>query len=123
MYEAEAPAEAPTRSSTVRGWALLNGVGASRRPDRDRLQTSPTRRVVGRPLGDGSDVAVDGAASQEGIDDELPCEISIPELASGLERPLARHDLVTVNDSVVRIAGPDRDLPWHHHDKDAVFLC
>ena len=49
--------------------------------------------------------------------------ISIPQAASGLERPFEPKDLVTVNDAIVRIAAVRGDFPWHHHEEDELFVC
>jgi mannose-6-phosphate isomerase-like protein (cupin superfamily) len=63
-------------------------------------------------------------ASGRVSDEAVPVRrLSIPEVARGLEPPLARQDLVNVNDSVVRIAGLEGELPFHHHDEDEFFLC
>lgn len=49
--------------------------------------------------------------------------ISIPEVASALDRPFEPKDLVTVNDAIVRIGAVEGEFAWHHHDEDELFLC
>lgn len=49
--------------------------------------------------------------------------ISLARAAAALPGPWRPHDLVRVNDAVVRIAGIDGEFPWHTHAEDELFLC
>jgi len=49
--------------------------------------------------------------------------VSIPELVHGLSQPWRPVDVVTVNDSIVRLARLDGEFPWHRHDEDELFVC
>jgi len=49
--------------------------------------------------------------------------VSIPVLASNIARPLEPHDVVTVNDAIVRVGVIEGETPWHHHRDDELFLC
>lgn len=49
--------------------------------------------------------------------------VSIPSAAGALPGPWQPHDLVRVNDAIVRIAGLDGEFPWHKHAEDELFLC
>jgi mannose-6-phosphate isomerase-like protein (cupin superfamily) len=49
--------------------------------------------------------------------------VSIPELVQGLSQPWRPVDVVTVNDSIVRLARLDGEFPWHRHDEDELFVC
>jgi quercetin dioxygenase-like cupin family protein len=49
--------------------------------------------------------------------------VSIPLLAGSIARPLEPHDVVTVNDAIVRVGVIEGETPWHHHRDDELFLC
>jgi quercetin dioxygenase-like cupin family protein len=50
-------------------------------------------------------------------------KISLSEIVAELTPPLSRRDVVRVNEGIVRVAGLEGDLPFHHHDEDEFFLC
>jgi mannose-6-phosphate isomerase-like protein (cupin superfamily) len=49
--------------------------------------------------------------------------VSIPAMIPEFRGPWQPRDLVTANDSVVRMARLHGEFPWHHHDEDEMFLC
>lgn len=49
--------------------------------------------------------------------------VSIEAAIAALSGPWQPRDLVTANDTVVRIARFDGEFPWHEHEEDELFLC
>jgi mannose-6-phosphate isomerase-like protein (cupin superfamily) len=49
--------------------------------------------------------------------------VSIERVIASLPGPFQQRDLVTANDTVVRIALFEGEFPWHEHDEDELFLC
>ena len=49
--------------------------------------------------------------------------VSIPEVASGTPEAWHPVDLVTANDTIVRLARLDGAFDWHRHEEDELFLC
>ena len=49
--------------------------------------------------------------------------VSIAEVIASLPGPFQQRDLVTANDTVVRIARFEGEFPWHEHEEDELFLC
>lgn len=58
----------------------------------------------------------------ETADRQTP-SVSIDRVIAALEGPWQPRDLVTANDTVVRVARFEGDFAWHQHDEDEVFLC
>jgi len=49
--------------------------------------------------------------------------VSISEVIRSLPGPYQPRDLVTANDTVIRVARFHGEFAWHHHDEDELFLC
>ena len=49
--------------------------------------------------------------------------VSIEKVIQSLPGPFQQRDLVTANDTVVRIALFEGEFPWHEHEEDELFLC
>jgi quercetin dioxygenase-like cupin family protein len=49
--------------------------------------------------------------------------VSIERVIQSLPGPYQQRDLVTANDTVVRIARFEGEFPWHVHEEDELFLC
>lgn len=55
----------------------------------------------------------------------IPAEqpVSVPQTIKTLPGPYKPQDLVTANDTILRVALFDGEFPWHEHDEDELFLC
>jgi quercetin dioxygenase-like cupin family protein len=49
--------------------------------------------------------------------------VSIPAAARTLEQAWDARDLVTANESVLRLVRMEGDYEWHRHDEDQLFIC
>lgn len=49
--------------------------------------------------------------------------VSIEHVISTLPGPFQQRDLVTANDTIVRIALFEGEFAWHEHEEDELFLC
>lgn len=49
--------------------------------------------------------------------------LNVGRAAADLPGPWQRRDLVTVNESILRIVRLEGEFPWHQHDEDELFLC
>lgn len=49
--------------------------------------------------------------------------VSIERVVRSLPGPFQQRDLVSANDTVVRIARFEGEFPWHEHEEDELFLC
>jgi mannose-6-phosphate isomerase-like protein (cupin superfamily) len=49
--------------------------------------------------------------------------VSIPDVADASREPWRPVDLVTANDTIVRLARLDGAFDWHSHEEDEAFLC
>jgi len=49
--------------------------------------------------------------------------VSIPGVAAATAEAWRPIDLVTANDTIVRLARLDGAFDWHTHDEDELFLC
>ena len=49
--------------------------------------------------------------------------VSIPRLAVSLPAPYETRDLVTANDSVLRVVRVEGKMDWHRHEEDQLFIC
>ena len=49
--------------------------------------------------------------------------VDVGRAADALDRPWSPVDLVTANETIVRLARLDGEFPWHAHDEDELFLC
>ena len=52
-----------------------------------------------------------------------PGPVSIEKTIQSLPGPFQQRDLVTANDTVVRLALFEGEFPWHEHAEDELFLC
>jgi mannose-6-phosphate isomerase-like protein (cupin superfamily) len=49
--------------------------------------------------------------------------VSIETVIRSLTGAYQPRDLVTANDTIVRVARFEGVFPWHEHDEDELFLC
>ena len=49
--------------------------------------------------------------------------ISITTLARSISTPWEARDLVTANESVLRVFRIEGAMEWHHHEEDQLFVC
>ena len=49
--------------------------------------------------------------------------VSIAKVIDSLPGAFQPRDLVTANDTIVRIALFEGEFPWHEHEEDELFLC
>jgi mannose-6-phosphate isomerase-like protein (cupin superfamily) len=49
--------------------------------------------------------------------------VSLEAVARSISEPWKPVDVVTANDTIVRMARLRGEFPWHHHDEDELFLC
>ena len=49
--------------------------------------------------------------------------VSIQHVINTLPGPFKQRDLVTANDTIVRIALFEGEFAWHEHEEDELFLC
>ena len=49
--------------------------------------------------------------------------ISISKLAGSISVAWDARDVVTANDSVLRLLRLDGTMDWHHHEEDQLFVC
>ena len=54
---------------------------------------------------------------------QQPAPVSIEHVISTLPGPFQQRDLVTANDTIVRIALFEGEFAWHEHEEDELFLC
>ncbi len=55
--------------------------------------------------------------------DSLPQPVvSVKDVIDALPGPWQPRDLVTANETVVRVARFEGEFPWHVHDEDELFL-
>ncbi len=48
--------------------------------------------------------------------------VDLNEIAAGFARPFEPVDVVTMNDSILRMAMVHGDFVWHEHEEDELFL-
>lgn len=49
--------------------------------------------------------------------------ISIPQLAHSLPASWETRDVVSANDSVLRVVRVEGTMDWHRHEEDQLFIC
>jgi quercetin dioxygenase-like cupin family protein len=56
-------------------------------------------------------------------DSPLEGVVDLAAVGAAIERPFEPVDVVTVNDTVLRMAQVHGAFPWHRHEEDELFLC
>jgi mannose-6-phosphate isomerase-like protein (cupin superfamily) len=65
-----------------------------------------------------------GAESELGQNDGMSePTVSIDKAIAALDGPWQPRDLISANDTVVRVAQFHGEFPWHTHEEDELFLC
>jgi quercetin dioxygenase-like cupin family protein len=54
---------------------------------------------------------------------ELAPPVSVASVIAQLPGPWQPRDLVTANDTVLRVVRFEGKFAWHQHDEDELFLC
>jgi mannose-6-phosphate isomerase-like protein (cupin superfamily) len=49
--------------------------------------------------------------------------IAISAVIGEIDKTWSPRDLISVNDTIIRIARMEGEFPWHHHDQDELFIC
>ncbi|HYK98990.1 MAG TPA: cupin domain-containing protein [Candidatus Acidoferrales bacterium] len=49
--------------------------------------------------------------------------VDIDRVADATSEAFRPKDLVSANDTIVRLAKLEGEFPWHMHDEDELFLC
>jgi len=50
-------------------------------------------------------------------------EVRLDSVADAIEEPWMPVEVVTVNESSLRMVRLEGEFSWHHHDEDELFLC
>jgi len=49
--------------------------------------------------------------------------LSIRDAATEIPAPWETRDLVSINDSLLRLVRAEGVMEWHHHEEDQLFIC